>query len=63
MKTVKMNEDAVDEKEGNGLKLLQTGLKAHYEVLFASLHCTSLFVFHFTSIDNSQFSIYNVITK
>ena len=58
-----MNEDAVDEKEGNGLKLLQTGLKAHYEVLLPSLHCTSLFMFHFISIYNSQFSIYNLITN
>ena len=66
MKTEKMNEGAVDEKDGNGLKLLQTGLKAHYEVLLASLYCTSLSMFF--SIDlpfyfNFDETIYKVTCR
>ena len=63
MKTVKMNEEASDEKDGNGLKLLQTGLKAHYEVLFASLHCTSLsmsVLIYLPFYFNSYFTIFNL---
>ena len=60
MKTVKMNEDAADEKDGNGLKLRQTGLKAHYEVLLDSTAQVFPISFQFVLqflIHNFQFTI------